>query len=86
MPDLLSEGGIAYVMQISILGQLKSAELLAESGLSAEVVDYNFFEFSGPFIEQLEQIRCVERQSDAYHFTFADTDVMVMYLLKITRK
>ena len=50
------------------------------------MVDYNFFEFSGPFIEQLEQIRCVERQSDAYHFTFADTDVMVMYLLKITRK
>ena len=86
LPDLLSEDGIAYVMQISILGQLKSAELLAESGLSAEVVDYNFFEFSGPFIEQLEQIRCVERQSDAYHFTFADTDVMVMYLLKITRK
>ncbi len=34
----------------------------------------------------LEQIRRVEQLSDAYHLTFGQQDVMVSYLLKLTRK
>ena len=38
---------------------------------------------TGP--EHERQIARVEAQSDAYHLTFGDTDVMVAYLLEITK-
>lgn len=86
LPDLLAPDGVAYVMQISILGQLRTAALLAEAGLEAKVVDFAFFHFSTTFYENLEQIRRVEQLSDAYHLTFGEDDVMVMYLLEVTRR
>ena len=86
LPELLDEDGVAYVMQISILGQLRTAQLLARAGLDARVVDFAFFHFSPVFYENIEQIRRVEQLSDAYHLKFGDDDVMVMYLLAITRR
>jgi hypothetical protein len=50
------------------------------------VVDFSFFEFSDLFQSKSEQIVRVEAHSDAYHLTFGETDVMVAYLLEITRK
>jgi len=84
LPDLLAEGGVAYVMQVSILGQARTAELLKEAGLKARVVDYSFFHFSSVFYENMEQIRRVEQLSDAYHLKFGEDAVMVMYLVEIT--
>lgn len=86
LPELLASDGRAYVMQISILGQLRTAELFEEMGLVGKVIDFAFFHFSPVFYENIEQIRRVERLSDAYHLRFGEDDVMVMYLLEVRRK
>jgi hypothetical protein len=57
---------------------------LEEAGLASRIVDFAFFPFSPTFYENIDQIRRVEQLSDAYHLTFADEDVMVMYLLEVT--
>ncbi|MBA3434744.1 MAG: homocysteine S-methyltransferase family protein [Actinobacteria bacterium] len=85
LPRLLAPDGIAYVMQLSILGQSQSARLLAEGGLQAKVVDFSFFPFGPLFLQNKSQIDRVEQVSDAYHLRFADEDVMVAYLLEVTR-
>jgi len=86
LPDLLKEDGVAYLMQISILGQLRTGELLSEKGLEAKVIDYSFFPFTPVFQENLPQIRRIEEMSDAYHLRMGEDDVMVMYLLEVTRR
>jgi hypothetical protein len=83
---VLTPNGIAYLMQVSIIGQVQTDALLAENGLIARVADYNFFPFGEPFLENLEQIELVERLSDAYHIRLADDDVGIAYLLEITRE
>ena len=65
-------------MQISALSQLRTAEVMADAGLDASVLDFAFFEFSETFKENLDQIRRVEEQSDAYHLFFGDQDLMIM--------
>jgi S-methylmethionine-dependent homocysteine/selenocysteine methylase/tRNA1(Val) A37 N6-methylase TrmN6 len=86
LPEALADDGTAYVMQLSIIGQRRTAELLDRLGYQARVVDFSFFEFSDLFQAKSEQIARVEAHSDAYHLTFGQTDVMVAYLLEITRK
>jgi hypothetical protein len=86
LPRLLAENGVAYLMQISILGQLGTAELFEEVGLDGKVVDYAFFQFNPVFYENIEQINRVEHLSDAYHLRFGEDDVMVMYLLDVRKK
>jgi S-methylmethionine-dependent homocysteine/selenocysteine methylase/SAM-dependent methyltransferase len=85
LPKLLSDDGIAYLMQLSILGQERTAELLAEAGLHARVADFDFFAFHSLFEQRKDQIERVEELSDAYHLRFRDEDVMVAYLLEVTR-
>lgn len=85
LPSLLSDGGIAYVMQLSILSQVRTAELVANAGLRARVVDVSFFPFTPVFVEHRDQIQRVEQLSDAYHLTLGGDDVMVAYLLEVTR-
>jgi hypothetical protein len=86
LPKALATGGVAYLMHLSILSQQRTAELLDERGFKSRVVDFSFFGFTEPFLEQREQILRVEALSDAYHLTFADEDVMVAYLIEITHK
>jgi S-methylmethionine-dependent homocysteine/selenocysteine methylase/SAM-dependent methyltransferase len=85
LPEALADDGTAYVMQLSIIGERRTAELLARRGYSARVVDFSFFEFSDLFKSKGEQIERVEEHSDAYHLTFGETEVIVAYLLEITR-
>ena len=85
LPRLLAPEGRAYVMQLSIIGQARTERLLAEGGLRATVVDFSFFPFGPLFAENREQIERVEELSDAYHLRFAEEDVMVAYLLEVTR-
>jgi hypothetical protein len=85
LPKLLTDDGVAYLMQLSILGQERTAELLAEAGLHARVADFEFFAFHSLFEQRKEQIERVEELSDAYHLRFRDEDVMVAYLLEVTR-
>jgi S-methylmethionine-dependent homocysteine/selenocysteine methylase/SAM-dependent methyltransferase len=86
LPQLLTEDGVAYLMQISILGQLRTAELLDRAGFEGRVIDFAFFQFSPVFYENIEQIKRVEQRSDAYHLQFGEEDVMVMYLIEARRK
>jgi S-methylmethionine-dependent homocysteine/selenocysteine methylase/SAM-dependent methyltransferase len=85
LPKLLTDDGVAYVMQLSILGQERTAELLAEAGFQARVADFDFFAFHSLFEQRKQQIERVEELSDAYHLRFRDEDVMVAYLLEVTR-
>ena len=52
----------------------------------SRVVSFAFFEFHDLFTEKKEQILRVEEQSDAYHLRLGDHDVMVAYLIEVTRK
>ena len=45
LPEALAPDGVAYVMQLSIIGQRRTQELLEEHGFSARVLDFGFFEF-----------------------------------------
>jgi SAM-dependent methyltransferase len=86
LPGLLEPNGVAYLMQLSILSQLQTAELLEHSGLEARVDDYGFFPFTPLFERNREQIGRVEQLSDAYHLSFGDDGVMVAYVLEIERQ
>ncbi len=86
LPDLLEADGVAYLMQISILGQLRSLTLFEEGELDSKVTDFAFFRFNSTFYENIEQIHRVEQLSDAYHLKFGDEEVMVMYLLEVTHR
>lgn len=83
LPRLLAPGGVAYVMQLSILGQQRTQMLLDSYGLTARVVEMSPFPFTPIFADRSSHIERVEALSDAYHLTFGDQDVMVAYLLEI---
>jgi SAM-dependent methyltransferase len=86
LPEALADDGVAYLMQLSIIGERRTTQLLDSLGFQARVVDFGFFEFSDLFAERNEQIKRVEERSDAYHLTLGRSDVMVTYLLEVTRK
>jgi 23S rRNA G2069 N7-methylase RlmK/C1962 C5-methylase RlmI len=85
LPTLLAPSGVAYVMQLSLLGQAQTERLLAEGGLRARVSDFSFFPFGPLFEANRAQIDRVEELSDAYRLRFSGEDVVVAYLLEITR-
>ncbi|MGH3048006.1 MAG: hypothetical protein ACRDNC_13565, partial [Gaiellaceae bacterium] len=74
-----------YLMQLSILSQLRTAELLQANGLAARVVDFAFFPFSRLFEQNRTQIERVEELSDAYHLALGEEDVAVAYVLEVER-
>ena len=86
LPRALADDGVAYVLQVSVLSQERTAELLARRGLRARVLDFALFPFSEGFRRSAEQIARVERLSDAHHLEVCGADVMVGYLLEITRR
>jgi S-methylmethionine-dependent homocysteine/selenocysteine methylase/SAM-dependent methyltransferase len=85
LPRVLADDGRAYLMQLSIVGQLETSKLLEREGLQARVVDFSFFPFGPLFEHNKAQIERVEELSDAYHLMLAGHDIMVAYLLEITR-
>ena len=54
-------------------------------GLQARVVDFSFFPFGDQFETNKEQIERVVQRSDAFELKLAGKDVMVAYLLEVTR-
>ena len=86
LPRALADDGVAYVLQVSVLSQERTAELLARRGLRARVLDFGLFPFSEGFRRSAEQVARVERLSDAHHLEVCGADVMVGYLLEITRR
>ena len=86
LPQALADDGVAYLLQLSIIGEERTAQLLDRIGYQSRVVDFGFFEFTDLFRDKGEQIARVEELSDAYHLKLGDTDVMVAYLLEVTRR
>jgi S-methylmethionine-dependent homocysteine/selenocysteine methylase/SAM-dependent methyltransferase len=86
LPEALADDGTAYVMQLSIIGERRTTQLLERLGYQARVVDFGLFEFTELFNDARDQIARVEELSDAYHLKLGGTDVMAAYLLEITRK
>jgi S-methylmethionine-dependent homocysteine/selenocysteine methylase/SAM-dependent methyltransferase len=85
LPEALADGGVCYLMQLSIIGQRRTAALLDRAGFGSRVVDFGFFEFSELFSEREQQIHRVEQLSDAYHLRLGDRNVIVAYLIEVTR-
>ena len=86
LPNLLEENGRALLMQISLLSQFQTSQLIGEMGMQSRVLDYQLYDFNPVFLENLEQIQRVEDNSDSYHFQMGSEHVMVMYLLEVQRK
>jgi S-methylmethionine-dependent homocysteine/selenocysteine methylase/SAM-dependent methyltransferase len=85
LPQALADGGVAYLLQLSLLSQERTAALLARHGLRARVADFGFLPWSETFQRSAEQIARVERLSDAHHHRIAGSDLTIAYLLEITR-
>jgi S-methylmethionine-dependent homocysteine/selenocysteine methylase/SAM-dependent methyltransferase len=85
LPTALADDGTAYILQLSIIGEKRTTRLLDQLGYQSRVIDYGFFEMRGIFAEKQEQIERVEESSDAYHLSLGE-DVMVAYLLEVTRR
>jgi SAM-dependent methyltransferase len=86
LPRVLADDGRAYLMQLSIVGQHETGRQLEELGFATRVVDFSFFPFGPLFEANQEQIVRVEELSDAYHLRIGDEDIMVAYLLEISRR
>lgn len=86
LPEALADDGVAYIMQLSIIGERRTIEQLEALGYQSRVVSFAFFEFHELFKDKRQQIARVEEQSDAYHLGLGDHDVMVAYLVEVTRK
>jgi S-methylmethionine-dependent homocysteine/selenocysteine methylase/SAM-dependent methyltransferase len=86
LPEALADDGAAYIMQLSVIGEEKTARQLDRLGFQSRVVDFAFFEFHELFQDVSQQIKRVEDNSDAYHLKLGDQDVLVAYLLEVTRK
>jgi len=85
LPEALAADGVAYLMQLSIIGQRRTAALLDRMGFTTSVVDFAFFEFNDLFADKEQQIRRVEQLSDAYHLRLGDQNVILASLLEVTR-
>jgi len=72
-------------MQLSIIGQRRTAELLDSLGIARES-PIRVLEFHELFHDKGEQIARVEQNSDAYHLKVGDRDVLVPNLIEVTRK
>jgi S-methylmethionine-dependent homocysteine/selenocysteine methylase/SAM-dependent methyltransferase len=86
LADALAPEGVAYVMQLSILSQQRTSELLDAAGFRADVVDWAMYGFGPEHAAAREHIARVEDLSDAHHLAVGDRDVLVAYLLEITAK
>ena len=84
-PAALADDGIAYVLQLSILSQQRTEALAESVGLRARVAEFGFFPFGAHFEENRPQIERVEQLSDAYHVTIGDRDLMLAYVLELTK-
>jgi S-methylmethionine-dependent homocysteine/selenocysteine methylase len=86
LPAALAPEGVAYIVQLSVISQQRTEELLERAGFEARVVDYDLFHFNDTFNSSRAQIERVEELSDAYHLHLSEHDVMVAYLLEVRRR
>jgi S-methylmethionine-dependent homocysteine/selenocysteine methylase/SAM-dependent methyltransferase len=83
LPEALADDGTAYILQLSIIGERRTSQLLDRLGFDARVVDFGLFEFTDLFRDKHEQIARVEELSDAYHLKLGAAEVIVAYLIEV---
>jgi S-methylmethionine-dependent homocysteine/selenocysteine methylase/SAM-dependent methyltransferase len=81
LPQALGDDGVAYIVQLSIIGERRTAELLEQAGYQSRVVDFGFVE-----LEPSAQVLRVQERSDSYHLKLGQADAMVAYLLEVARQ
>ena len=86
LPRALADDGVAYVLQTSLLSQERTSALLEHCGLQGRVVDFAFLPFTDYLRQSTEHLARVERTSDAHHLDVCGSEMMVGYLLEITRR
>ena len=84
-PALLEDDGVALVMQLSILSQLRTDELLDERGLAARVIDFTSSRSRRSSSRTWRRSSGSSGLSDAYHLALGDERVLVAYLLELGR-
>ena len=72
-------------MQLSIVGQAATSQRLAQEGMSARVLDFSSSPSGRCSPRTSPQIERVEQISDAYHLNLGGEDVMVAYLIEVSR-
>ena len=85
LPVAHAPAGTALITQLSIIGARRTIENLERAGFASRVADYGFVVFGDLDTEPSEQIERVEASSDAYHIRLGGRDMMVAYLIEITR-
>ena len=86
LPEALADDGVAYVCAAIGDRRAQDDRNAGAGGIFLKgVVDFAFVGFSELLQEPSEQIERVEELSDAYHIKLGDRDVMVAYLIEITR-
>jgi S-methylmethionine-dependent homocysteine/selenocysteine methylase/SAM-dependent methyltransferase len=84
LPEALDEDGVAYVVQLSIVGEQRTVQRLERLGYGVRVVDYEVVPLESMVDGASDQIKHVEAHSDAYGLTVGDQELVVAYLLEIT--
>lgn len=56
LPRMLEDDGVVYLMQISLLSQVQTAQLFRAAGLESWVFDFNLYNLSPVFLENVDQI------------------------------
>ncbi len=84
LPEALDSDGVAYVVQLSIVGEQRTVQRLEHLGYTVRVVDYAVVPLDSMVDGASGQIKHVESHSDAYGLTVGGQDLVVAYLLEIT--
>ena len=84
LPEALDPDGVAYVVQLSIVGEQRTVQRLEHLGYTVRVVDYAVVPLDSVVEGSSGQIKHVASHSDAYGLTVGDQDLVVAYLLEIT--
>ena len=84
LPEALDPDGVAYVVQLSIVGEQRTVQRLEHLGYTVRVVDYAVVPLDSVVEGVGGQIKHVASHSDAYGLTVGDQDLVVAYLLEIT--
>lgn len=86
LPRVLADDGRAYLMQLSIIEQRETERQLEALGLCTRVVDFSFFPATDVFEANRDQIQRVKQLSEAFDIHLAGKEIMVAYLLEITKR
>jgi SAM-dependent methyltransferase len=85
LPEALDDDGVAYIVQLSVVGERRTVRRLEHLGYDVRVADYAVVPTETMLDTRGDQIRHVEEHSDAYRLRVGEQDLVVAYLLEVAR-